>query len=125
MSLDDLTPETVARIRDILAFSTLLQHIIVSLGVYKIFQKAGINEYLAFIPVINMFFLTKIACGEGWFILLKLIPCVGSIIVGIYIGIKLPPAFGKGIGMILLTIFFYPIAFLIIGFGGSQYHGPQ
>ena len=125
MSLDQLTAEDIARIKDIFAIVMLLQHILVSMGLYRIFLKAGINEWLAFIPVVNIFFILKIACGSGAYILFKLIPCIGSLIIGIYLGIKLSPAFGKGVGMILLIIFLYPLAFLMLGFGSAQYHGPQ
>ena len=56
--------------------------------------------------------------------LLLLIPIV-NIVIGIMLDIKLAKAYGGGVGMILLCIFLPTIAYLILGFGGAEYIGPQ
>ena len=117
--------ELLMRHRDVSLVTSIVTYAIVAIGLYKMFQKAGITEWLAFVPIVNAWQLTKIACGSGWWLLLVLIPCVGPLVYAIYLAVKIAPAFGKGIGTILLTIFVAPVAYLYLGFGDARYQGPQ
>lgn len=123
---------TIAAYNDILAkyrtssmIYSIICFVVIAVGLYKMFQKAGITEWYAFIPILNAWETTKIACGSGLYLLLILIPCVGPLIYVIFLAVKLSPAFGKGIGTTLLLIFLAPIAYLYLGFGDAQYRGPQ
>jgi hypothetical protein len=89
------------------------------------FEKAGVTSWYAWVPILNTYWLTKIATGNGWLFLLILIPCVGSLIWLILIAIKLAAAFGQGGGMIALLILLPIIAYFVLGFGSAQYQGPQ
>ena len=84
-----------------------------------------VTSWYAWVPFLNVYWLTKIATGNGWLFLLILIPCVGSLIWAILIAIKLAAAFGQGGGMIALLILLPLIGYLVLGFGGAQYQGPQ
>lgn len=93
-------------------------------GMWKTFEKAGVSGIKSIIPILNLYHISKIATGKAlWFGLLFL-PFVNFIAL-IVILIKLPKAFGKGIGTIILLMFASPIAYLILGFDDSQYLGPQ
>ncbi len=105
--------------------SGLVSYVITSIGLMKMFEKAGVTNWYAWIPFLNLYWITKIATGNGWLFLLILIPCVGALIYTILLAVKLAPAYGCGGGMIALLIFFPWIAYLIMGFGSAQYVGPQ
>ena len=117
--------ELLARYKTGSLVTSIITYVVVAIGLYKMFQKAGIEEWTAFIPIVNAWQVTKLACGSGLYLLLILIPCVGPFIYAIFLAVKLAPAFGKGIGTTLLLIFLAPIAYLYMGFGDAQYQGPQ
>ena len=91
-------------------------------GLWKVFEKAGQQGWLAIIPILNLYILIKIAGREGWWIILFLIPCV-NIVVAALVYIDVAAKFGKsaayGIGMWLLGFIFIPM----LGFGDASYQG--
>ena len=97
--------------------------LIVSL--WKIFVKAGKPGWAAIVPIYNAWVLLEIGGEEGWKILLCFIPIVGSILVLIYTikaYLEIARRFGKttgfAIGMILLSVVFFPI----LAFSDAQYN---
>lgn len=97
--------------------------VLVVAGFWKTFAKAGQPGWVAIIPIVNIYFLLKIAGRPGWWLVLFLIPIV-NIVISIIVYLDIAKSFGKGvlfaIGLILLT----PIFFCILGFGSAQYQGP-
>lgn len=97
--------------------------VLVIAGLWKTFTKAGQPGWAAIIPIVNIYFLLKIAGRPGWWLVLFLIPIV-NIVISIIVYFDIARSFGKGvlfaIGLILLT----PIFFCILGFGSAQYQGP-
>jgi len=101
--------------------------VVVIIGLWKTFEKAGKPGWASIIPFYNLYVLTEIA-GRPilWFILL-LIPCV-NIIAHIVVSIDVAKNFGKdtlyGVGLFLFPFIFYPM----LGFGDAKYqpvqHGP-
>ena len=91
-------------------------------GMWKVFEKAGQQGWLAIIPILNLYILIKIAGREGWWIILFLIPCV-NIVVALLVYMDVAKQFGKsagyGIGLWLLGFIFFPM----LGFGDDQYQG--
>ena len=122
----------VQNAREQISQTTSTEGLIVSIIIYallviamwKIYEKAGEAGWKSVIPVLNLYMFFKIACGSGWKFILILIPFV-NIFVTLIINWKLVKAFGKGLGMYILSLLSPPIALLIIGFGKSKYHGPQ
>ena len=99
----------------------LVFYVLVVIGLWKVFTKAGYPGILAIIPIVNVVFLVKIAGMSGWLALLYLIPIVGFIF-GIIVAIKLGERFGKGGFFSFFLLFVFPyIGYLIIGFGESRY----
>lgn len=96
-------------------------YILVVVGLWKVFTKAGHPGILAIIPIVNLVFLVKIAGMSGWLALLYLVPIV-NVVFGIIVAIKLGERFGKGgvFSFFLLFVFQY-IGYLILGFGDSRY----
>ena len=99
----------------------LVFYILVAIGLWKGFTKAGYPGILAIIPIVNLVVLVKIAGMSGWLALLYLIPLV-NIIFSIVVAIKLGKNFGKGgaFSFFLLWLFSF-IGYFIIGFGSAQY----
>ena len=91
-------------------------------AMWKIFAKAGQPGWAAIIPIYNWIVWCKIVGRPAWWVLLLLI-CFP--IFFIILSIDLAKSFGKGVGfavgLILLSIIFFPI----LGFGSATYQGPS
>lgn len=92
-------------------------------GLWKTFTKAGQPGWAAIVPILNVYFMIKIAGRPGWWIILMLIPFV-NLIITIIVYNDISKSFGRGIGTTLGLIFLSPIFFCILGFGSAQYQGP-
>lgn len=97
--------------------------VIMIIGYWKVFTKAGEAGWQSIIPIWNVIVLLKIAGRQWWWILLMLIPIVDIVILAI-VYLDIAKSFGHGIGFALGLIFLPFIFWLILGFGGSQYVGP-
>jgi hypothetical protein len=99
----------------------LVFYILVAVGLWKVFTKAGYPGILAIIPIVNLIFLVKIAGMSGWFALLYLVP-IANLVLAIIVAFKLGARFGKGgVFSFLLLLLFPYIGYLILGFGDSRY----
>lgn len=111
----------------------IVVYIVISLGVWGTFKKAGPNgapAWAAFIPVYNFYVMVKVAGRPGWwtwFVLLPIIPIVGSLallVIGIIVLHDVSKSFGHGgaftVGLVLLSFIFWYVLWL----GPSQYRGP-
>lgn len=98
--------------------------ILIIVGLWKVYTKAGQPGWAAIIPIYNIYILTKIIGRPGWWVILFFIPFV-NVVVSIIVSIDLAKSFGKDAvyGIILLWLFSI-IGFLILGFGDAQYQGP-
>ncbi|MEJ8751498.1 DUF5684 domain-containing protein [Lagierella sp. ICN-221743] len=96
--------------------------IVLLIGMWKMFTKAGEPGWAAIIPLYNAYVLFKITWGSGIKFLLLLIPIV-NIIIAIKTQIKLAKAFGKGGGFVAGLIFLTPIFYAILGFSDAKYMG--
>jgi len=89
-------------------------------GMWKTFQKAGKPGWAAIIPIYNVYTVIKISDNPGWFLILLIVPIINIVIAG-KISIDFAGKFGQGIlfglGLMMLTFFFYPL----LGFGDYQY----
>ncbi|GAC1366482.1 MAG: hypothetical protein NVS4B8_27080 [Herpetosiphon sp.] len=101
----------------------LLIGIVVFVGYWKMFVKAGVPGWAAIIPIYNAYKLIKIAGRPGWWLLLLLIPIVNFVII-IIVMIDLARSFGHGTGFGIGLAFLSPIFIPILGFGSSRYIGP-
>ena len=98
--------------------------ILMIVALWKVFTKAGQPGWASIVPILNTYFLCKIAGRPGWWVILMFIPFV-NLIIWIILCIDIAKSFGKGagfgIGLLLLPFIF----FLILGFGSAQYQGPS
>lgn len=113
-------------------------YVLVIVGEWRIFEKAGESGWKSLIPIYNAYILYKIAWDSRIFwvelilsLIASIVPLIGLIcIIGvclINIGVvgKLSFAFGHGIGFAVGLFFLRPLFIIILGFGSSRYYGPE
>ncbi|PRB13718.1 DUF5684 domain-containing protein [Microbacterium sp. MYb62] len=99
----------------------LVFYVLVAIGLWKVFTKAGYPGILAIIPFVNLIFLVKIAGMSGWLALLYLVP-IANVILAIIVAFKLGERFNKGGAFSFFLLFVFPyIGYLILGFGDARY----
>jgi hypothetical protein len=90
---------------------------------WRLFTKAGRPGWEGLIPIYSAYVVLKIVGRPGWWLVLYLVPIV-NIVILIIVAIDLSKSFGHGggfaVGLILLSVIFYPI----LAFGSSRYVGP-
>ena len=100
----------------------LLVGLLVLVGIWKTFAKAGQPGWASIIPIYNMIVMLEIAGKPLWWFVLLLIPGLNLIAV-ILIYVSLAERFGKGagfaIGLLVLPMVFFPM----LGFGNAAYQG--
>lgn len=99
----------------------LILMILAFAGMWKTFEKAGMEGWKGIVPVYNMYLLiTEIAKKPWWYLLLLFVP-IANIVIMIIVSIEIAKAFGKrtgfGVGLALLSFVFYPL----LGFGDAVY----
>jgi hypothetical protein len=105
-------------------FLVVIVAILVIIGQWKIFEKAGQPGWASLIPFFNVIVLLNIIGRPWWWMLLLMFIPVVNIILWIIIANDLSKSFGQGIGFTLGLIFLTPIFILVLGFGNYNYIGP-
>lgn len=89
----------------------------------RLFKKAGVVQWIAWVPIYNMWKLLQIGGQEGFWAVFALLPFVGFVsIIFIFIAMhNIGKKLGKGDWFVLLAIFL-PIAWMIwLGFDDSKW----
>jgi hypothetical protein len=98
--------------------------VVVIIGWWKMFEKAGEPGWAAIIPIFNIIVLLKIAGRPVWWVVLYFIPLV-NIVATIIIAIDIAKAFGQSAMFgFFLNFLFGGIGYIILGFGNYQYRKP-
>lgn len=103
--------------------ASLIIYIILVAGMWKMFEKAGIDGWKAIIPIYNIYVeIVYVAKKEWWYIILYFIPIVQLFaIVKIHMEIaknfRISSPFLFSLRMTFLSFIFYPI----LGFGNYQF----
>ena len=125
-----------------IAIGALIRYLMISIGYSKMYRKAGVAGWKAFIPVYNtynnykiswtgkMFFLSAalyIATGflgtftEGAMALVSMAASIALIVIVVKQNLKMAKRFGKGAGTAIALILFPGITSLILGFGKAEF----
>lgn len=125
--------------------------VLVIVGNWKIFSKAGKPGWGAIVPVYNEYLPFKIAEGTGttfWIslvaqivsgitfalyqknggavlLIVALIASIVSLVLWVRMNVLLARSFGKGVGFGICLLLFPFICTLILGFGSARYLGPK
>jgi hypothetical protein len=94
--------------------------VLVIIGVWKTFTKAGKPGWGSIVPIYNTILMLEIAERPIWWIFLFFIPLV-NLIISIVVAIDIAKNFGKGVGFGLGLVFLGFIFYPILGFGSAQY----
>jgi hypothetical protein len=118
----------------VLAFLLLgiVFYVLVALGLYGTFVKAGQPGWAGFVPFYNFIVLLKVAGrpkGWGWFLLLLIVPYLGSLaffIVYIFVANDVSKSFGHGTAFTvgLCIPYVSAVFYYILWLGPSQYRVP-
>jgi len=99
--------------------------VLVIVGMWKIFVKAGQPGWASLIPIYNFYIICQITAKPVWWLLLIIFCPFINFIVIILLTLALAKSFGKGtgfaLGMIFLPFVFYPM----LGFSDATYTAPQ
>ena len=98
--------------------------VVMIVGMWKLFAKAGQPGWAAIVPLYNYIVLFRITGKSAWWILGMMVPLL-NIYVGIRLVFNLASVFGRGIGFGFGLLFLFPIFVLILAFGDSVYVGPN
>lgn len=125
----------------------ILIYLIPVIAGWKLFKKAGIAGWKSLIPIYNLYLIYKlagisglwiiplfvVACFDGlirsgvilplWAFIVMIVFSILAIIGRIMFYIKLPKAFGKGVGYIIGMFFIPEIIEIVLGFGKAEYVG--
>ena len=97
--------------------------VVIIIGMWKIYSKAGKPGWASIVPIYNIIVLLEIIGRPVWWIVLMFIPLV-NLVIAVITALDLAKSFGKGAGFGLGLIFLSPIFYPILGFGSAQYEGP-
>ena len=96
----------------------IIFYILVIIGQWKMFEKAGESGWKALIPIYNLYILYKIVWDTKVFWVE-----LGLFLISIVLPFKVASAFGRGMGFGFGLLFLEPVFTIILGFGTSEYYG--
>jgi hypothetical protein len=97
--------------------------IVLIIGEWKIYEKAGQPGWAVLIPFYNIYVLLQIVGRPTWWMLILLFVPLVNLIFMIIVVNDLSKSFGQGVGFTLGLIFLSPIFILLLGFGDYKYIG--
>ncbi|WP_157813895.1 MULTISPECIES: DUF5684 domain-containing protein [unclassified Microbacterium] len=111
-------------------FVAVLVYVYHALTLMFIFRKAGLKAWPAWVPLFNVWRLLQLGGQKGWWVLVGLIPVVGTIVYLVFLiiaGINIQTALGKPGVFYLLAIFLTPVWYGILAWDSSTWqpkHNP-
>lgn len=97
--------------------------LLVLIGLWFVFKKAGQPGWKGIIPIYNTYVLLKLVGRPGWWLILFFIPLV-NVIMLLVLALDVAKAFGKGTAFAIFWLWLFPfVGYLILGFGDATYHG--
>lgn len=107
--------------------SSIIFYVFYGFALTYMFRKAGLKAWPAWVPFFNTWRILQLGGQKGWWILVGLIPIVGTIIYLVFLiiaGIKIQTAFGKPGIFYLLAILVTPVWYGILAWDRSEWR-PQ
>lgn len=105
-------------------FVAVLVYVYQALTVMFIFKKAGLKAWPAWVPIFNVWRLLQLGGQKGWWVLVGLIPIVGTIVYLVFLiiaGINIQTGLGKPGVFYLLAIFLTPVWYGILAWDSSTW----
>ena len=151
LSNDALGGIAVGSIFGFIAACAVIMWVFQIIAYWKMFTKAGVPGWKSIIPFYNQYIMYKLTWKTSWFwislivavvygvftslnqsfpdnmlyAVLLLISAVIALVITIISYHKISKAYGHGAGYTVGMLFLWPIFVLILGYGKSQYIGPD
>ena len=105
-------------------FLALISYVVMAVGLMKIFNKAGVAPWIAWVPFYNSWKMLEIGEQKGFWAVLAIIPVVNVVsTVFMYIAMyHIGKKFGKEGAFVLLAIFLPAVWVLWLGFDKSTWN---
>ena len=113
----------VAGVVLIFSLVAMIASVLMIIGLWKVFTKAGKPGWASLVPIYNMVVMMQIVGRPEWQVVLMFLP-FAHIYISIVLPLDLAKSFGKTTGFGVLMIFFPAIMNPILAFGSSRYVGP-
>lgn len=94
--------------------------VLMIVGMWKVFEKAGQPGWGCLIPIYNLYLMIQIAQKPTWWIIMFFIPVVNFVFM-IMLYNEISKRFGQGIGYTIGMIFVPFIMFPLLGLGDATY----
>lgn len=123
-SSSDISGGIIAAILSAILIPAIIFSVLVIIGTWKVYTKAGKPGWASLIPIYNIIVLLEIIGKPIWWFFLMIFPCTTLIFV-IWAYNLLSKSFGKSEGFTVGLVLLNPIFILILGFGDARYLGPS
>lgn len=123
-SSSDMSGGMIAAMLSAILIPAIIFTVVVAIGTWKVYTKAGKPGWASLIPIYNVIVLLEIIGKPIWWFLLMIFPCTSFIFV-IWAYNLLSKSFGKSEGFTVGLVLLHPIFILILGFGDAKYLGPS
>lgn len=110
--MDSVQPADAAVIYGWSSIMGIAAYVFYGFAVMGIFRKAGLKAWPAWVPVFNTWRILQLGGQKGWWVLVGLIPIVGTIVYVVFLiiaGIKIQTGFGKPGVFYLLALLLTPV----------------
>lgn len=109
------------------SLGAVIAYVFYGFALMGIFRKAGLKAWPAWVPIFNMWRVLQLGGQKGWWVLIGLIPFVGTILYLVFLiiaGVRIQTAFGKPGVFYLLALLLTPVWYGILAWGSSVWR-PQ
>ena len=96
---------------------------VLGVGAYRAFEKAGVPGWIAFVPVLNLYALVRMADRPGWWALaIWFVPILG-VVLWLVVAVDVAVRFGKDAfyGVAMAVPFLTPFLLARIGHGAAEF----
>jgi signal peptidase I len=93
---------------------------VVQISMFRLFRKAGRSGWIAFVPVYNLWSVSRLVGWPGWLGLLCYVPFLGYLVM-MALCFGLARSFGKHYSFALMLILFPVIGFPILARNKTEY----
>lgn len=125
MNPTDATAAVVGTLISLLLFAGF--YVWTALALSAVFRKSGVEAWQAWVPVLNIIVLLRLAGLSPWLVILAFVPFVNIVFLVVWaIALfRVNVAFGFGAGMTALGFLVFPVWASVVGWGSARWVGRE